>query len=251
MPEAPGFITADWPAPARVRACTSLRRGGCSAGPWNSFNLGAHVGDAPRAVARNRALLGATLGLPAQPQWLEQVHGCGVVEARSDGVPRRGDACWTGRPGVVCAVLTADCLPVLLCDRAATVVAAVHCGWRGLAAGMIEVALGRLPVPRGELLAWLGPAIGPAAFEVGAEVRAAFLLRHDDAAVRAAFVPHDDAASRYRADLYALARTELARLGVQAVYGGRWCTHDSAELFYSYRRDGVCGRMASLIWISP
>lgn len=247
--ETPGFIVADWPAPAWVHACTSLRSGGCSDGPWASFNLGAHVGDEPQAVERNRALLGRALALPSPPQWLDQVHGCTVVEARAGAAPRVADGVWSAAPGVVCAVLTADCLPVLLCDRAGTVVAAVHCGWRGLAAGVLGTAVQCLPVPSGELLAWLGPAIGPRAFEVGQEVRDTFLARHDDTAVRAAFTPGDGHALRLHADLYALARAELARLGVRQVHGGGWCTHDSPELFYSYRRDGVCGRMASLVWV--
>ncbi len=250
MVEAPGFIAAGWPAPACVNACVSTRRGGCSTGPWASFNLGAHVGDDPLAVARNRALLAATLALSAAPQWLDQVHGCTVVEARNDGRLLSADASWTATPGVVCAVLTADCLPVLLTDRAGTEVAAVHCGWRGLATGVLEAAARRLSAPRDELLAWLGPAIGPLAFEVGAEVRAAFLARCDDSAVRVAFTPQHDGASRYHADLYTLARAELARLGVGQVHGGGWCTYREPESFYSYRRDGVCGRMASLIWIA-
>lgn len=251
MTEEPRFIAPDWPAPARVHACVSTRHGGFSTGPWASFNLATHVGDDPRAVARNRERLRAALALPAEPQWLEQVHGCEVVEAASGGAPLRADACWSKAAGVVCAVLTADCLPVLLCDRAGSTVAAVHCGWRGLAHGVLAAAVRRLPVPAGELLAWLGPAIGPGAFEVGSEVRAAFLDRHADASVRDAFAPLCDGAARYHADLYALARAELARLGVRRVYGGGWCTHATPELFWSYRRDGVCGRMASLVWIGP
>lgn len=251
MTEEPRFIAPDWPAPARVHACVSTRHGGFGSGPWASFNLATHVGDDPCVVARNRERLRAALALPAEPQWLEQVHGCEVVEAAAGGAPVVADACWSAAAGVVCAVLTADCLPVLLCDRAASVVAAVHCGWRGLAHGVLASAVRRLPVSAGDLLAWLGPAIGPRAFEVGAEVRAAFLDRHDDATVRGAFVPPCDGAARYHADLYALARAELARLGVRRVYGGGWCTHASPELFWSYRRDTVCGRMASLVWIEP
>ncbi len=251
MTEEPRFIAPDWPAPARVHACVSTRYGGFSTGPWAAFNLATHVGDDPRTVARNRERLRAALALPAEPQWLEQVHGCEVVEAAAGGAPVRADACWSAAAGVVCAVLTADCLPVLLCDRAGSTVAAVHCGWRGLAHGVLAAAIRRLPVPAGELLAWLGPAIGPRAFEVGAEVRTAFLECHDHASVRDAFVPLCDGAARYHADLYALARAELARLGVRRVYGGGWCTHATPELFWSYRRDGVCGRMASLVWIGP
>ena len=250
MADPPGFIAADWPAPAGVHAGVSTRRGGWSTGPWTSFNLGAHVGDDPQAVARNRALLAAALALPCAPQWLDQVHGCTVVEARNDGTLQTADASWTATPRVVCTVLTADCLPVLLTDRAGTEVAAVHCGWRGLAAGVLEAAVRRFSAPCDELLAWLGPAIGPLAFEVGAEVRAAFLARCDDMVVRAAFVPLHDGALRYNADLYALARAEFVRLGVPQVHGGGWCTYGEPESFFSYRRDGVCGRMASLIWIA-
>lgn len=251
MAEEPLFIAADWPAPTRVHACVTTRRGGCSSGPWRAFNLATHVGDAPTAVERNRQLLAAALELPSEPQWLDQVHGCTVTEARSDGIVRTADACWSATPGVVCTVLTADCLPVLLCDRAGSMVAAVHCGWRGLAAGMLAAAVQQFAAPRGELLAWLGPAIGPGAFEVGPEVRAAFLARHDGAAVRAAFTPSHDGAPGYHADLYALARAELFRLGVHAVHGGGWCTFEMSKSFFSYRRDGVCGRMANLIWIDP
>lgn len=254
MTEGSMFIAADWPAPAQVHACVSTRHGGCSAAPRDSLNLAQHVGDDPAAVARNRRILAGTLGLPAEPAWLEQVHGCAVVEARCDGIVRTGDAAHTSSPGVVCAVMTADCLPVLLTDRAGTQVAAVHCGWRGLAAGVLAVTVARFACPGTELIAWLGPAISQRAFEVGPEVRAAFLAPCRDepsrAAVRAAFLPGHDGAPSYHADLYALARIALAELGVSRVYGGGFCTFGSPELFYSYRRDGVTGRMASLIWIS-
>ncbi|MBP9032360.1 MAG: peptidoglycan editing factor PgeF [Pseudomonadales bacterium] len=254
MTESAMFIAADWPAPAHVHACVSTRQGGCSAAPRDSLNLAQHVGDDPAAVARNRAILASALGLPAEPAWLDQVHGCAVVEARPDGIVRRGDAAHTSAPGVVCAVMTADCLPVLLTDRAGTQVAAVHCGWRGLAAGVLAAAVARFGCPGTELIAWLGPAISQRAFEVGPEVREAFLApcRHEAArgAVRAAFLPGCDGAPRYHADLYALARIALAALGVNRVYGGGFCTFGSPQLFYSYRRDGVTGRMASLIWIS-
>lgn len=249
------FIAADWPAPGHVHACTSTRHGGCSAAPWDALNLAQHVGDAPAAVARNRRILREALDLPAEPAWLDQVHGCDVVEARCDGVVRTGDAAHAPTPGVVCAVMTADCLPVLLTDRAGTEVAAVHCGWRGLAAGVLAAAVARFACPATELLAWLGPAIGQRAFEVGAEVREAFLAtcRDEQArdAVRAAFLPARDGVPKYHADLYALARIALGALGVKRVHGGGFCTFGSPDLFFSYRRDGVTGRMASLIWISP
>ena len=194
------FIAADWPAPAQVHACVSTRHGGCSAAPRDSLNLAQHVGDDPAAVARNRRILAAALGLPAEPAWLDQVHGCAVVEARCDGIVRTGDAAYTSAPGVVCAVMTADCLPVLLTDRAGTQVAAVHCGWRGLAAGVLAATVARFACPGTELIAWLGPAISQRAFEVGPEVRAAFLAPCRDepsrAAVRAAFLPAHDGAPR-------------------------------------------------------
>lgn len=254
MTEGSMLIAADWPAPAQVHACVSTRHGGCSAAPRDSLNLAQHVGDDPAAVARNRRILAAALGLPAEPAWLEQVHGCAVVEARCDGIVRTGDAAYTSTAGVVCAVMTADCLPVLLTDCAGTQVAAVHCGWRGLAASVLAATVARFACPGTELIAWLGPAISQRAFEVGPEVRAAFLApcreEPSRAAVRAAFLPAHDGAPSYHADLYALARIALAELGVSRVYGGGFCTFGSPELFYSYRRDGVTGRMASLIWIS-
>src|SRR6185369_16948914 len=180
------LLIPDWPAPANVRAVQTLRSGGCSPPPWNSFNLGDHVGDDPARVAANRATLRAVL--PAEPLWLTQVHGIAVVDAGTASPAREADAAFARQPGKVCAVMTADCLPVLFCDRAGTVVAAAHAGWRGLLGGVLEATLGRMGVPAGELLAWLGPAIGPAAFEVGDEVRAAFVAGDPEAA--RAFVPH-------------------------------------------------------------
>ena len=240
-----GWIVPDWPAPPRVRACTSTRSGGHSSAPYAGFNLGDHVGDDPAAVAANRRLLAAELELPAQPRWLRQVHGCAVLDAAAEGADCTADAVLARGPGRVCAVLTADCLPLLLCDRAGTRVAAVHAGWRGLAAGVIEAAVERLGRPPSELLAWLGPAIGPDAFEVGPEVRAAF-VRSDPAAADA-FVPVRP--GHWLADIYRLARLRLAALGVGLVSGGDYCTVSDPERFYSFRRDGVTGRMASLIWL--
>lgn len=236
----------DWPAPARVHACTTLRGGGVSRPPFDSLNLAAHVGDDPAAVRENRRRLRAQLSLPGEPHWLEQVHGTEIVEL-DDGAAATAaaDGAVARRPGVVCAVLTADCLPLLLCDRTGHNVAAVHAGWRGLAAGVIEEALQRLRVPGEELYAWLGPAIGARAFEVGDEVRAAFVA-HDRAAA-AAFAAHN---GRWCADLYHLARQRLAAAGVRQVYGGSACTWSDATRFFSYRRDGQCGRMATLIWIA-
>jgi hypothetical protein len=243
----PDFLVPDWPAAGNVRACVTTRSGGVSRPPYDCFNLAAHVGDDPPAVAVNRAHLRQSLALPAEPAWLTQVHGVAVVDAAQVTDPPQADGAFATAPGSVCAVLTADCLPVLLCDRAGTRVAALHAGWRGLAAGMIEAGVGALGVAGSELLAWLGPAIGPDAFEVGAEVRAAFVA-HDPAA-GSAFRAHGS--GKFVADIYLLARQRLAALGVTAVYGGGLCTVADRDRFYSYRRDGATGRMASLVWLAP
>lgn len=245
----PDWLIPAWPAPARVRAFMTTRAGGVSRPPWHSMNPAGHVGDDPAAVAENRRILRADL--PAEPIWLNQVHGTCVAEG-ADGEPPCADASLAREPGRVCAVLTADCLPVLFCDRAGTVVAAAHAGWRGLAAGVLEATVAGMAVAPDTILAWLGAAIGPDAFEVGDEVREAFVSRHPLAAV--AFRPAlpgtlDGAPRKWLADLYVLARIRLADAGVTAVYGGGLCTHADARRFYSYRRDGRTGRMASLIWL--
>lgn len=237
------LLIPDWPVPARVRAVVTTRAGGVSAVPFDALNLGDHVGDEPAAVAENRRRLQALLG--CRPAWLSQVHGVTVVQADPAQV-LEADASWSATPGIACAIMTADCLPVLFCDRAGARVAAAHAGWRGLAAGVLEASVAALGCPPGEVLAWLGPAIGPQAFEVGAEVREAFVSRHAEAA--AAFVPSTNP-GRYMADLYHLARIRLARVGVTAVYGGGLCTFGDAERFYSYRREPRTGRLASLIWL--
>ena len=237
------LLQPDWPAPERVRSCITTRAGGVSQAPFDTFNLGDHVDDQPPAVAENRYRLGLELG--CVPAWLQQVHGIQVVEAD----PRKvleADASWTATPGVASVVLTADCLPVLFCDRSATRVAAAHAGWRGLAAGVLEETVRTLALPGDQLLAWLGPAIGPQAFEVGPEVREAFLGVHAQAAV--AFVPSPNP-GRYMADIYQLARIRLAACGVMAVYGGGGCTFSDPR-FYSYRRMPRTGRFASLIWLA-
>ncbi len=236
------LILPDWPAPPNVRACATTRDGGVSTGSYASLNLGDHVGDAPADVAENRARMRRELCLPTEPLWLNQVHGIAVAEGQGGCA----DASVAFAPGAVCAVMTADCLPLLLCDRAGTRVAAVHAGWRGLLGGVVEAAVERLGVPGAELLVWLGPAIGPRAFEVGDEVRAAFVM--EDAAAAAAFRPSPG--GRWLADIYALARLRLTRCSITAVYGGDLCTWSDAARFYSYRRDGVTGRMASLIWLA-
>ncbi|MDR1646894.1 MAG: peptidoglycan editing factor PgeF [Zoogloeaceae bacterium] len=239
----PEFIVPDWPVPAGVRALQSTRLGGVSTAPYADFNLGGHVGDAPEAVAENRALLRAAL--PADPFWLVQVHGFRVMDL--DAMPAHGeaDAALSRRPDCVCAVMTADCLPVLFCDQGATVVAAAHAGWRGLCAGVLEATLAAMRVPAGEILAWLGPAIGREAFEVGGEVRAAFVAR--DRAAASAFRERGN--GKFLADLYALAQQRLNAAGVMAIHGGGFCTVSEARRFFSYRREGRTGRMASLIWL--
>lgn len=238
-------IAPDWPAPSWVRACCTTRAGGVSDGPYGSLNLGDHVGDAPRRVAENRAILGVDLALPVEPLWLAQVHGCAVAQVGSARPGCPADASIARAPGQVCAVLTADCLPLLICDPRGRSVAAVHAGWRGLAAGVIESTLAALGCAPADLLVWLGPAIGPDAFEVGPEVRAAFLAV--DPALAPAFRPCPG--DKWLADLYALARARLAAAGVARVYGGGLCTYRDARRFFSFRRDGATGRMASLIFI--
>lgn len=237
------WLVPDWPAPARVRSLQTLRGGGCSPAPWASFNLGDHVGDDPRRVAANRVRLAERL--PAEPLWLTQVHGIAAVDAGQSPKMAAADAAFTRQPNTVCAVMTADCLPVLLCDRAGSVVAAAHAGWRGLAGGVLEATVAQMGVPAGELLAWLGPAIGPERFEVGGEVRAAFVAH--DAAAAAAFVP--GAAGKWLADIYRLARQRLQAAGVVSIGGGEWCTVSDPDRFFSYRRDGTTGRMATLVWL--
>ena len=241
------WIVPDWPAPARVCGLITTRAGGVSRGAYAGLNLGLRSGDDAEDVARNRAALRAWL--PAEPKWLRQVHGTTVVEADAVEVDAEADAAVARRPGTVCAVLTADCLPLLLCDEAGTTVAAVHAGWRGLCAGVIERTLRVLGRSPQSLLAYLGPAIGPAAYEVGSEVRGAFLdaVPALEGELAAAFTPGKQ--GKYYADLYALARARLAHSGVARVYGGGYCTYTERERFYSYRRDGVTGRMASLIWM--
>ncbi|OHX10372.1 hypothetical protein BI347_21540 [Chromobacterium sphagni] len=241
---AENWIAADWPAPANVRTLATTRQGGVSQPPYASLNLGAHVGDDPADVAANRARLRAAL--PAEPFWLNQVHGTAVANAASAAeLPPDADASFARAPGAICAVMTADCLPVLLCDDAGSAVAAAHAGWRGLCDGVLEAAIAAIGPAPSTLMAWLGPAIGPDAFEVGAEVREAFIAR-DPAAVEA-FA--DIGEGKYLADIYALARQRLAAAGVSRVYGGDFCTVIDRERFFSYRRDRQTGRMASLIWL--
>ncbi|TKI08909.1 purine nucleoside phosphorylase YfiH [Martelella alba] len=239
------LLLPEWPAPANVRACSTTRQGGVSQGPYRSLNLGCHVGDSAQAVAQNRRLLGELAALPGDPHWLRQVHGTDVVSlSQRDDAPRCGDGVYTRQPGRVCAVMTADCLPVLFCDRAGREVAAAHAGWRGLCAGILEQTLARFQSAADDIIVWLGPAIGSESFEVGPEVRAAFLAQ--DRRAGAAFRARGD---KYLADLYHLARLRLNACGVHRIYGGDRCTMTESDLFFSYRRDGVTGRMASLVWL--
>ena len=238
----PDWIIPDWPAPANVRAFITTRDGGVSEGTYASLNLGLRTDDDPRATAVNRERLCAAL--PQPPKWLRQVHGAGVVEADGLASAPEADASIARRAQTVCAVLVADCVPVLLTDRKGTTVAIAHAGWRGLAAGVIEKTVARMEADPRELLAYLGPGIGPRAFEVGADVRDAFLA--GDAPAEAAFMPH--VPGKWLADLFLLARRRLARAGVGAVYGGGLCTYADARRFFSYRRDRTTGRMAAVIW---
>jgi YfiH family protein len=250
MPICDDWIVPDWPVPAGVHALITTRAGGVSHAPYASLNLGDHVGDDPAAVVANRQRLRQALVGTGEPVWLEQVHGTRVIDAsvvRDGAAPEQADAAFASRPGVCCVVMTADCLPVLFCDAAGSVVAAAHAGWRGLCAGILEQTVAAMAVPAHTLLAYLGPAIGPHAFIVGDDVREAFVAR--GAAAAKAFSPQ--APGKWLADIYQLARLRLAGCGVEQVFGGAWCTVGDATRFFSYRRDGRTGRMASLIWRTP
>jgi YfiH family protein len=238
------FIVPDWPAPANVKALQTTRLGGVSAAPYDSLNLGLHVGDDPVRVNRNRQSLAPYM--PSEPVWMEQVHGIEVANADAAACRVVADASVAKQRGSVCVVMTADCLPVLLCDEGGTVVGAAHAGWKGLVAGVIEATVKEMGVAPEKLMAWLGPAIGPHAFEVGEDVRAAFMAH--DAQAATAFVPLA-AAGKYRADIVRLARQRLNALGISRVYGGTFCTYHQQDKFYSYRRDGVTGRMGTFIWL--
>ncbi len=247
-----GYLLPDWPAPAHIRAACTLRTGGVSPAPYDSLNLGAAAGDARERVAENRRRLRQALQLPAEPAWLHQVHGASVVDIDaaqldpiSDAALPTADASVASRPGRVCVVRIADCLPVLFSTTGGTRVAAAHAGWRGLAGGVLEATIDALGTEPARLMAWLGPAIGPQHFEVGEEVRRAFTASDESAA--SAFVPNER--GRWRCDLRSLARLRLNRAGVGRIFGGDWCTYSDPARFFSYRRDGECGRMAALIWM--
>lgn len=239
------WILPDWPVPSHVRALVTTRNGGVSTGPYASLNLGFAVNDDPDAVAENRARVRAHL--PSEPRWLKQVHGAGVVTAESVATLVEADASVTRSPGVVCVIQMADCMPVLLAARDGTVIGIAHAGWRGLAGGVVERTVEAMQADPAAMIAWLGPAIGPDAFEMGDEVRAAFLA--SDPAAANAFRPLQP--GKWLADLFSLARQRLARVGVTAVHGGGLCTVADPIRFFSHRRDRVTGRMGAFLWIDP
>ena len=244
----------DWPAPARVRAASTIRTGGSSKGPYASLNLGMGVGDDSRLVTRNRGAMAELLGLPSEPLWLRQVHGTRVLDldvgsmARtgSNDQPPEADGAVTATAGRPCVVLTADCLPVLFCDTGGTRVGVAHAGWRGLLGGVLETAVERMAVEPDRLLAWIGPCIGQQAYEVGAEVLERFAAREP----KASRFFTANANGRWQADLCGVARQRLRAAGVNAIYGGTWCTHTESDLFFSHRREAPCGRMATVIWLA-
>lgn len=239
----PQWLIPDWPAPAQVRAFVTTRAGGYSTGPYSGMNLGRRTADDPAAVEANHAQLNQML--PEAPRWLAQVHGSSVVDADALTVIPQADASVACRPGTVCAILVADCLPVLFSDRAGTCIAAAHAGWRGLAGGVLANTIARMPAKPADLMAWIGPGIGPAAFEVGDDVLQAFCT---DAPERKSAFQSLPAAGKWLCDLPALARDALRRAGVTQIYGGNFCTYTDTERFYSHRRNPVTGRMAALIW---
>jgi polyphenol oxidase len=241
------WLKPDWPAPPGVQVLSTFREGGASQGVYASLNLGTHVGDDSNAVKANRRHLASTAGLPSEPNWLAQVHGIRVADLDAPEPQLRADAAITHRPGTIAAILTADCLPVVFASESGDAVAVAHAGWRGLAAGIIEGTVHALAVPVERLLVWLGPAIGPRHFEVGEEVRQAFLLGHPEAAD--AF--RMNSRGRFMADLALLARQRLANLGIGRVYGCQECTYTRSDRYFSHRRDGPTGRHATLIWRNP
>jgi YfiH family protein len=242
------FIIPNWPVPANVKALQTMRTGGFSLAPYDSLNFGSHVNDNPQHVAQNRQLLSRYL--PSEPVWLNQVHGIHVADATNTNCVPDADASFTTHKNVVCVTMTADCLPLLLCDEAGSAVAAVHAGWRGLCDGIIEATVAKLPVKPANLMAWLGPAIGSNAFEVGGEVREQFIAK--DKKSESAFKPHGD---KWLGDIYQIAKQRLNNLGITQIYGGqennqKFCTYTDKERFFSFRRDGDTGRMATLIWLA-
>jgi len=239
------WLTPDWPAPEHIKAYSSTRLGGVSQAPWQSLNLATHVGDEAKHVAHNRQRLSENLHLPSEPCWLQQVHSNNIIEARNGYPDQSADGSYSQQKNTVCVVMTADCLPLLMCDREGTQVAAVHAGWRGMADGILQATIARFRSSPENILVWLGPAIGADAFEVGEDVYQAFIQRWPQSAD--AFRPNSH--KKYQFNLYQQARMLLASVGVQQVTGGGFCTYTDNQRFFSYRRDGTSGRMASLIWI--
>lgn len=237
------FIQPNWPAPPNVKAMQTTRAGGFSVGPYGSLNFGAHVNDNPQHVAQNRQSLSGIV--PTEPVWLDQVHGTHVIDAALSRCVEKADASFTSAANVVCVTMTADCLPILLCDKAGTVIASVHAGWRSLCDGVIEKTVASMQVEAKNLVAWLGPAIGPEAFEVGLEVRDAFVAK--DAQAKLAFKVRE---KKWFGDLYLIAKQRLQLLGITDVYGETLCTFSNPDQFFSYRRDGDTGRMATMIWLT-
>jgi len=238
-------LTPDWPAPLNVKAVSTTRQGGFSQAPFDSMNVGTHVGDDASVVKKNRDQLKQLINLPNSPLWLEQVHGTDVIHTSSWKKSSQADAIYSDQPNQVCAIMTADCLPVLFTDRQGKQVAAAHAGWRGLLNGVLENTVSQFTGVREDILVWLGPAIGPSQFEVGQEVYAAFTAYSQDA--KQAFKVSDQ--THYLADIYLLAKQRLSALGITQIYGGDFCTVTEKQRFFSYRRDGITGRMVSLIWI--
>lgn len=240
------LIFPDWPQPKSVSSCSTTRLGGVSLAPFDSLNLGDHVDDDPALVSENRHLLQKFAGLPQQPVWLQQVHGTEVLCLNNGNWEnKQADAVYTNQVGQVCAIMTADCLPVLFCRKDGQEVAAAHAGWRGLCDGVLENTVAQFSCPKNDIMAWLGPAIGPEKFEVGIEVRDAFIKQSSDLAL--GFTQYGE---KFLADIYLLARKKLQAVGISSIYGGSFCTVSDKNRFFSYRREGKTGRMASLIWIN-
>lgn len=243
------FIYPNWPVPDNVNAVMTTRHGGVSQAPFGTLNLGTHVDDKPKDVSRNRAILKQSLNLPNEPLWLNQVHGSQIADHAKNQCGDDADAVISHQSGEVCAIMTADCLPVLFCNTRGDVIAGAHAGWRGLQSGILEKCVAGMDCNTEEILVWLGAAIGPDVFEVGEEVREAFMSVYAKSAP--AFVLMDMQKGKWLADIYQLARVHLAEAGItqENIYGGEYCTYSDETLFYSYRREARTGRMASLIWL--
>ena len=240
------WLPAEWPAPAHIHAGTSTRLGGCSRPPYDKFNLAGHVGDDNNSVNKNRELLTRYLRLPREPHWLDQSHGNRVIEIVGPSSPRGADAAYSNRPGMICAILTADCVPILVCNREGTEVAAIHAGWRGLCANIIDKTLSCLDSGSDKLIAWIGPHISCENYEVRDDVRDSCI---ESLSETAAVALHKTGSSSWHADLGLMTRLTLEKAGVTDIHASKLCTYRDKEYFYSYRRENNTGRMASLIWI--